>query len=252
MEQITKKIIETVGLSEKEAKIYTALLSLGEASVIEIAKKAGLKRTTVYNLLPGMIENGFVQTVLKKKKRFYFIEDVRDLESKLRSREDQLSKILPELQAIHNIFPFKPKITYYEGFDGLKAIFLDTVKSSKPGDEILEIIGTKDVYKFFTPEFAQEYWNLRLKNKLNLKMIAPRGPESIDAYKRGREHLRQTKFLEEPKTQFQSSMDIYGNKVAIVSYTENFMGVIIESKQISDMQRAAFEALWNALPEPRV
>lgn len=252
MSKIEKNLEKIIGLSEKEAKIYTALLSLGEASIIEIAKKAEIKRTTVYNLLPELVNNGLIQTSLKKKRRVYFVEDVRDLQTNLQNKERLLAGLLPELQAVHNILPFKPKITYYEGFEGLKAIFWDTIKSSKPGDEILEIIGTKDVYKFFTLDFVQEYWAARVKNKLRLKMIAPRGPESIDTYKRGQEHLRQVKFLEEPKSQFQSSMDIYGNKIAIVSYTENFMGVVIESKQISDMQRASFEALWDALPEPKV
>jgi len=252
MDKITSLLAEIVGLSDKEAEIYIALLALGEASIIEIAKKAEVKRTTVYNLLPQMIENGFIQTALKKKRRVYFIEDVRGLQTNLQNKEQRLAKMLPELQAIHNILPFKPKITYYEGFEGLKAMYWDTIKGSRPGDEILEIIGSKDIYKFFTWEFAQEYWAVRIKNKLRLKMIAPRGPESIDAHRRGQEHLRQVKFLEDSKNQFQSAMDIYGNKVAMISYTENFMGVIIESKQISDLHRAAFEALWNALPEPKI
>ncbi|MFH1253609.1 MAG: helix-turn-helix domain-containing protein [Candidatus Uhrbacteria bacterium] len=252
MDKIISHLAEIVGLSDKEAEIYVALLALGEASIIEIAKKAEVKRTTVYNLLPNMVKNGFIQTALKKKRRVYFIEDVRDLQTNLQNKEKRLSKMLPELQAVHNILPFKPKITYYEGFEGLKTIFLDTIKSSQPGDEILEIIGTKDVYKFFTREFAEEYWELRRQNKISLKMLAPRGSESIDAHKNRVRDLRRVKFLEDSKNKFQSVMDIYGNKVAMLSYTENFMGVIIESKQISDMHRAAFGALWNALPEPKI
>jgi len=252
MSKIEKDLEKIVGLSEKEAKIFTALLSLGEASIIEIAKKAEIKRTTVYNLLPELINNGLIQTSLKKKRRVYFVEDVRDLQTNLQNKERLLASLLPELQATHNILPFKPKITYYEGFEGLKTMYWDTINSLRPGDEILEILGTKDVYDFFTKEFAEEYFAARLKNKISLRLIAPKGPESIDALKRGREHLRRVKFLEGTHSQFQSGVEIYGNKVLLISLTENFMGVIIESKQISDMHRAAFEALWNALPEPKI
>ena len=40
-----EKILKNIGLNEKEAKIYLALLELGKSKVPEIAKKAELKRT---------------------------------------------------------------------------------------------------------------------------------------------------------------------------------------------------------------
>jgi len=39
-----EEILTKVGLDEKEAKIYVALLDLGSEKVHEIAKKAGVKR----------------------------------------------------------------------------------------------------------------------------------------------------------------------------------------------------------------
>ena len=36
--------LQQLGLSEKEAKVYLASLELGSTSVLEISKKAGLKR----------------------------------------------------------------------------------------------------------------------------------------------------------------------------------------------------------------
>ena len=46
---------------------------------------------------------------------------------------------------------------------------------------------------------------------------------------------------------FNADMEIYANKVALISYRENFLGVIVESKEINQMQRAAFELMWNSL-----
>lgn len=39
-----ERVLEKFGLSEKEAKIYLATLELGQATVQQIAKKAGLVR----------------------------------------------------------------------------------------------------------------------------------------------------------------------------------------------------------------
>lgn len=45
---------------------------------------------------------------------------------------------------------------------------------------------------------------------------------------------------------FAGDIEIYKNKVAIISYKENFMGLIIKSKEIANMLRAVFELTWNA------
>ena len=46
-----QKILHNVGFSDKAALLYLAALELGEATVKELAKRAKVKRTTVYYLL---------------------------------------------------------------------------------------------------------------------------------------------------------------------------------------------------------
>ena len=66
----TQSSLEYAGMKPKEAKIYLALLELGEASVVQIAKSAGIKRTTVYNILPDFINRGIVSTTLKRSEKY--------------------------------------------------------------------------------------------------------------------------------------------------------------------------------------
>ena len=42
------KILIDLGLTENEAKVYVAALSLGPATILKIAQAAAIKRTTVY------------------------------------------------------------------------------------------------------------------------------------------------------------------------------------------------------------
>ncbi len=60
--KLIAQIKSNLGFSEKKAKIFLALLQLGETNVIEIAQKAKLKRTTVYNILPELVDEGLVAT----------------------------------------------------------------------------------------------------------------------------------------------------------------------------------------------
>lgn len=249
MADINKQLVETMGISEKESQIYLALLELGQATVIEIANKTKIKRTTVYNLLPGMIHSDLVKTAINKKHRIFFVDDVRNLQSKLEDKQRSIGKLLPELAAMHNILPIKPKVTYYEGEAGMKDLYLDTLNSSRAGDIIYAYTGMNDFYNIFPKDFAEYYINERVKRKIRVQVIAPKTPAALDWLNTAPQTLREIKLLDDPNFTFKADMEIYGNKVALISYKENFMGVIIESKEISDMQKFAFKLMWDAIHE---
>ena len=51
-------LVERIGFDDKEAKIYIALLELGEATVLEVGKRAGVKRPTAYLVLDTLHAKG--------------------------------------------------------------------------------------------------------------------------------------------------------------------------------------------------
>ncbi len=238
---------QSVGLSDKEAHIYTALLSLGEGSVISIAKKAAVKRTTVYNLLPGMVAAGLVQTTLRNKHRIFFVEDVRSLKNRLEEQERQLDRLLPELRALHNILPSKPKITLYEGEGGMRELYMDSLNSSRVGDTILAYTGMVDFYKLFPKDFSDYYIAERVKRKIAVNVIAPRSPAAMEWLRSAPQTLRQIKLIDREGFAFKADTEIYADKVALISYKENFMGVVIESQEIHAMQESAYRLLWEKI-----
>ena len=64
------KILEKLGLTETESKIYMILLRLGSTHVTPVIKKAELHRATVYDVLDRLIEKGLVSYIIKEGKRF--------------------------------------------------------------------------------------------------------------------------------------------------------------------------------------
>ena len=233
MKNVNKILAKTTGLSEKEIEIYLTLLELGEGTVIDIAKKSGIKRTTVYNMLPSMVESGLVSVTSKNKRKLFFVEDVRILKNVLEDKQIALDRVLPELQTIHNITPFKPKIVFYEGTGGFKEMIYDLFKTSKAGDEVLSFIGSKKFYEILPDNFAEPYWKERIKRKISTRVLSPRFKASEDMVKTATEQLRKIKLIDDPDFSFQAGIEIYGNKIALMSYRENYMGVIIESKEIN-------------------
>ncbi len=243
----TERTLENIGFSKKKAKIYLAILELGEASVIEIGKKSGLKRTTVYNIIPELITEGLVKKSIKNKKRFFFIEDPALLKTNIEEKMNAIKKSLPELKAMQTLIPYKPKITFYEGLGGAKDLYRDTLNSLLPGGTILSFTGLTDFYELIPKDFSRWYIEERIKRKIRIKVITPKSKTADEWQKNAAKELREIKIINNPDFKFDGDTEIYGNKVALISYKENFMGVIIESKEISQMQRTAFELLWNSL-----
>jgi len=242
-----QKSLENIGFSDKKSAIYLALLELGQASVIDVAKKTGLKRTTVYNILPELLQEGLIKSGARNKKHFYFVENTKYLKQKFEEKVKLADKLLPELMAVHNILPQKPRVTFYEGVGGMKELYQDTLDSLSSGDIILSYTGFRDYYKFMPREYMDWYVAERVRRKIRIRMIVPDFPITREILPQAQETLRQIKVVPGSDWQFSADTEIYANKVALISHTENFMGVIVESKEINHMQKMAFEIMWSAL-----
>ena len=245
--QNQEKTLEEIGFSKKKAKIYLSILALGDASAIDIAKEVGIKRTTVYNILPELVSDGFVKKTIKNKKSVFFVENPDLLKTQLEEKLRLINKALPDIRSLQNVTPFKPKIIFYEGFGGAMELYRDTLDSSSSGDIILSFTGVSDLQKLMPQDISKEYIEDRVKRKIRIKVIAIKSDVMEQWQRDAEKELREIKIVENDKFKFDGDIEIYGNKVAMISYKENFMGVVIESKEISQMQRMAFELMWNSI-----
>ena len=138
----------------------------------------------------------------------------------------------------------------YEGESGIRQIYGDTISSLSQGDTIFGFSG--DIKTNYISEKDLEiYIKARIDKRIRNKVIL--APSAYaDSLKKGAEaQLREVKIFTETKSLNFPSVDIkiYGNKIAIISHRENFLGVLIESKDISQMCKIIFESLWNSLPK---
>lgn len=79
------KILQNIGLTEKEAKVYLACLELGPQPVSEIAKKARINRVTAYDILEKLLKKGLVNFVTKEKIKFFNATDPRIVSQETKS-----------------------------------------------------------------------------------------------------------------------------------------------------------------------
>jgi sugar-specific transcriptional regulator TrmB len=235
-----------LGFSEKKALVFLSLLQLGETSVLKIAQKAKLKRTTVYNILPELIDDGLVATTNIRRHKRYFVTDPKIILKILESRTENTKALISSLTALHSTSLHQPKISIHEGESGARQIYEDTLNINS-GDTIYGFIG--DIKENPIPEKdLATYIKTRISKKIRNKVIMAPSSYANFLQEDAEQELREVKVLSKWKNLKAPGVDIkiYGHKVAIISYRENFLGIVIESRDISQMCKLIFDSLWEA------
>ncbi len=244
-----KQVLEQFGLHGKKADVYLAALELGSSSVIEISKKAGIKRTTCYDVLMDLQRDGLIGETSKGKKRLFVGEEPEKIQRNLKNKERLFSEILPQLQSIHNVRGSKPKIRFYEGKEGLKEVYEDTLKYKN------EILGfaSDDIMKVLGMDWAMGYLKKRKEKGIWAKGIVPGTALLKEKFiSKDIEQLRFTKVIDAKKYPFSIEINMYGhNRVALMSAKEE-IGLIIEGQEIHNTLKLIFELIWDLLPEIKV
>ncbi len=235
------QLLQKLGFSDNEAKVYLAALESGLSSAQNIALKAGLKRTTAYSVLSYLVNRGVMgKTKIKGKTRFV-AEPPQRLLTLINELESGIKQALPQLDAIYNRNDVKPKITFYEGVNAVQKIYDDTL-IEKPG-EILE--WNTNAYFENKANVDPNYIQKRTALNIRAKRIAGKGTVwDIKHQYLDQKELSETLIL--PKELFnpQIEVNIYNNKVAFLNYAED-MSIIIESKPIADAMRQAYNLSWQ-------
>lgn len=241
-----EKQLARAGLSEGEAKVYMASLMAGPDTVMHLAQKARIKRPTCYVMIESLIKRGLMSSFTKGKKRYFSAEHPEKLfdlvlteRTELAAREGTIDKILPELISFFNLSETRPRVRFFEGKEGVRSIQRDILKS-KP----------RSIYSFVPLDPAHELFPPS-SGDLREKMIKIKGLKMKTIYtsKKGaklpeRTDAAHNKFVDPDKFPFSTEVVIYNDKVAFLSFKDEIIGVIIESKQIADTMRSIFELSW--------
>lgn len=234
--------LKEMGLTDNEAKVYLAALELGQATVQELSKKSGVKRTTVYTTVDGLKEKGLLSQTEKGKKTTFIAENPENLVGLSEARYQQLKRVLPELRSIYNISETKPKVRFYEGKEGYISVY-DGILKDKP-KEVLVIMSYEDFYRHLDPQYEEDWIKRRVQKKIKLRWLDFRTKKTEKMKQEGKKGLREIRFL--PKEfSFTSGLFIYGSKVIITSGKQKeFMAVVVESSEFYQMFKQLFEMLW--------
>lgn len=250
------QVADGLGISADEIKVYIAALKLGSRPASKIADETKLKRGHTYNLLEVLKGKALIHEFLKNNVRQFtasapetILKLLEDKESELSKQKQKASILVKQLEEIEQKRPSKPKIRFFTGEEGIKAIYEDTLKVSNS-----IIYGIADFESVFPKRKSQplhqwmwDYSSRRAKKNIWYYGIVNKSPLSDQAFRKRKSQKRKMKMIQ--SSDLLVEITIYQSKIAITSTAEELVGVIIENDWIAKSLKGFHEAIWKLLPD---
>ena len=239
-----KELLKKLGFDERESAVYLSLLESGPQLPQHIARGTGIKRTTLYEIFPLLIEQGLIIEITQGKRRLFQAVAPDRLLRDYESRYKEIKGHFAELMAIYRMQGLRPKIEVYEGFEGMKKLYERTLETK---DEVKSFVMPSRYNPKVLDWFIKEYVPTRVKKGVLVKVIMPADQVSEYYAQFKKEHMRISKLVPTAKFKFRIEGMIQANRVYFASYEKGGpqVGIIIESKQIADTLGALFDLAWE-------
>lgn len=240
------ELFQQLGLSKNEAQIYEALLKCGEANISKIAKKTGINRRNVYDVLNRMMDKGLVYLALQKKENLYSPAEPNRLREMLNEKENILLESMPNLEALFHSQQKENEVYIYKGPEGWKNYMRDMIRIGKPA----YFINAKGAWldKRVSHFFPQFYKQAQKKQIRFYHLFDPKVknecPHILDLI------ADNYRFLPEGYSA-PGAIDIFGDHVNILSnikiggFEEDFSFTVIVNPHIAESFRTWFRMMWD-------
>ncbi|MFH1065353.1 MAG: helix-turn-helix domain-containing protein [Nanoarchaeota archaeon] len=242
-----EKLLEDIGLTRGEIRVYLTLLKLGETTTGRIIEEAQISSGKIYEILDKLIKKGLASYIIKNKTKYFsaaspnrILDYMHEKETELKSREETLAKELPSLLAIGKALKKTYETNLFKGFKGIQTAIFEALQDLTAKDEVLAmgiISSKKKQYNLLWQRWHKE----RIAKKVVCKAIfSDKNTEYFKAFKK-------MKLTEVKASQgiTPSAIDIMSDRVLIFTYGEEPSCLSIKNPEISQSFRAFFETLWK-------
>ncbi|MBI5457550.1 helix-turn-helix domain-containing protein [Candidatus Kaiserbacteria bacterium] len=239
--------LKQLGLDDKEVSVYTGLLELGEASVLTISKKTGVKRPTAYLVLNALEGRGLVSRTIKAGKTLFTAQHPKTILTEAELRVKQLQDVIPQFEAMMHRSDDRPRVKIYEGKEALDRAYDDSFVIK--GEQLF--MSNMDIVHDVFPRTLQKIDYATLSPAYRVRELLADGATSRKYAARVSGAYRQTRFIPAAFSPFATDIGIFGNNTIITSGKKEFFSVRIESEEVTSAFRMMFEAMWQISGDPK-
>jgi len=239
-----QKYLTLLGLSEREARVYQALLNLGPSTITKIVNETSIPSSKIYDILERLEHKGLVSHILIKGKKEFHPSDPKKLFDLIKEKEDLINEILPELDDLYKSTSEKIEAEIYKGKEGLKTILQDTLNSKEVYN-----LGGSGLGETVLPYSVYHYYDKLNKKRINYKILAVNTELAKKQFSKLTKYKNvKIRFLPKSIKNLMSIL-VYGDKVAIIPITPMIESkpiiILIKSKETADSYREYFKWIWE-------
>lgn len=239
-------ILEDIGLSENEARVYLAALAIGPTTILRVAKAAEIKRTTAYSVVESLKQRGLMNIELRGFKQLFAAEDPEKMRGILETRKEKFIESLPEFSSLYNLKGGGGIVKYYEGLESVKNVYERLLHNIQSGEDYLAISNASQ-WKDLDEKWFEKFMENRARLPINIRLLLQDSVHARQYEKFARNYNFAVKIL--PKsTTLSTSTTITPQRVVIHQLIPPVMAIVIENESIIKTHREMFEIMWNALP----
>ncbi|MEI7718644.1 MAG: helix-turn-helix domain-containing protein [archaeon] len=235
-----EEILQNLGFTYAEAKVYLLLLGLGSVKVGRIIEKSGLQSSTIHNTLNSLTDKGYITHILKGKIKIYQAVNPKNILKEFKDKETKFEDILPTLEQKHKFGEEKQQAEIFEGVNGIMTLLNELIEDTKPKENyyffaIDESGLNEEIQKFF-----ERYDAKRKEKGIFVRGIARK---ELKPFFEKRKVLKM-KYVSHPVP---SNISICNNKIAMISWGDKPTGILVKSEQMCKSQIEFFESLWKSV-----
>lgn len=233
------KVLNELGLSINEAKIYLTLLDIGKSPVSIISKKSKIYRSNAYESLKKLILKGLVSSLELNGVHNYKASNPTNLHQLLKEKENKLNQILPELELSNQMSKETRETSVIEGIKG----FMNEIYTILNYEEEIVIYGFPEQAKNILKSKLIHFHNERIEKNISLKIIFNSKLQSE------KNELNKKEFSEAKlsNSEFDSNITtiVCGSKVLIMNWDENYSCITMKNEGIAKSYKNYFKVLWD-------
>ncbi len=245
------QVLEEIGFTKGELRVYFALLELGTVSSGPIIISSKVSRSKVYEILERLKEKGLVSDLIRDGVRYFqalspkkIFDYLQTREQNLKEQKNAFKNILPQLLDKQQSRQSEHQVRVYHGFEGLKTLYLEMMRDLTKKEEYLGFAFSPEAlrHKSFLL-LLDKFHHLRAKQGARAKILC------------SQKDLLNARKLRAPRTQgyefrvskhpFPASISIFKDTVATFIWEPTPRVFTITSKETAEHYRKFFYELWN-------
>ena len=176
-------------------------------------------------------------------KKLFSAENPEKLEQMLENKKQAFKKHLPDFLSLYNLKESESLIRFYEGKEAVKSVYEDLLKSIRPFEDYL-ILTNMELWLGLGEKFCDDFMRRRAKLNVKTRLLLQDTP-SAWKYKKIERNLNQKIKILPKDININTNLVIIPQKIVNHQLTTPVSAIVIENKNIANLQKEIFEMLWK-------